>query len=128
MAKILVVEDRDGDRLYLTKLLGYYGHAVIQAADGAEALNRVTEDAPDLVISDILMPTMDGYEFVRRLRGLPQVAATPVMFYSASYHEHEARALASRCGVADIVSKPSDADAMMAKIHAVLGRRGAQSF
>ena len=54
------------------------------------------------------MPTMDGYEFVLQVRAIPAVAAPPVIFYTATYHEREARALAERCGVRDIITKPSD--------------------
>ena len=59
------------------------------------------------MISDILMPTVDGYEFVRRLRGIQGFEHTPVIFYTAVYHEREARVLAQQCGVTDILTKPS---------------------
>src|SRR6185295_8906476 len=65
---------------------------------------------------------MDGYEFVRQMRAIPAVAATPVIFYTATYHEREARALAERCGVRDIITKPSEPEAILAKVEAVLGR------
>src|SRR5437762_2158693 len=120
MATILIAEDRDLDRKYLATLLGSYGHRVIQTSDGAQALAEAVRQKPDLVISDVLMPTIDGYEFVRRLRGLPDVAQTPVIFYTASYHAREASKLARQCGVTDILTKPSEPDVMMAKIDAVL--------
>jgi CheY-like chemotaxis protein len=66
MATILVVDDRPDDRQLLVTLIGYYGHRMIEAIDGAEALQLARAEHPDLIISDILMPTMDGYEFVRR--------------------------------------------------------------
>src|ERR1700726_1669612 len=105
MATILIVDDRPANREYLTTLLGYGGHRLLQAADGAEALATARADHPDLVIADILMPTMDGYEFVRQLRADPAVAATPVIFFTAHYHEQEARALADACGVVHILTK-----------------------
>ena len=73
------------------------------------------------------MPTMDGYEFVRQMRLIPAVAATPVIFYTATYHEREARALAERCGVRDIITKPSDIQVILAKVNAVLGRPPAET-
>jgi two-component system cell cycle sensor histidine kinase/response regulator CckA len=78
----------------LVTLLGYRGHRLREAADGAEALEQVRMERPDLVIADILMPTMDGYELVRQLRADPTTAPIPVIFYTAHYHEQEARALA----------------------------------
>ena len=122
MANILIAEDRAVDRLLLATLLGYQGHGILEASDGAEALALVQSKRPHLVISDVLMPTMDGYEFVRRLRAIPEVAATPVIFYTATYHEREARALAERCGVRDIITKPSEPEVILAKVDAVLGR------
>jgi CheY-like chemotaxis protein len=77
MATILIAEDRDVDRHYLATLLGYYQHSVIQTADGAQALAQIVEQRPDLVISDILMPSLDGYEMVRRLRGCPTWLTPP---------------------------------------------------
>src|ERR687886_2128274 len=100
MATVLIVDDRPANREYLATLLGYGGHRLLQAADGAEALATARAEHPALVIADILMPTMDGYEFVRQLRADPAVARTPVVFYTAHYHEHEAAALAKSCGVA----------------------------
>jgi CheY-like chemotaxis protein len=82
MATILVVDDSQAGRDYLTYLLGDRGHRVLQAADGAAALAVVRAERPDLVIADLLMPVVDGYEFARRLRGEPAVAATPVIFFS----------------------------------------------
>ncbi len=122
MASILIAEDRVVDRLFLATLLGYRGHGILEASDGAEALALVQSQRPHLVISDILMPSMDGYEFVRRMRAIPAVAGTPVIFYTATYHEREARALAERCGVRDIITKPSEPEVILAKVDAVLGR------
>jgi PAS domain S-box-containing protein len=127
MASILIAEDRAIDRRFLATLLGYEGHGVLEASDGAEALALVQRYRPNLVITDVLMPTMDGYEFVRQMRAIPAVAATPVIFYTATYHEREAQALAERCGVRDIITKPSEPEAIIAKVDAVLGRPHAAS-
>ena len=122
MATILIVEDRDVDRQYLATLLGYYDHRVVEASDGVQALAQAARHRPDLVISDVLMPKLDGYEFVRQMRSLPDIARTPVIFYTASYHEREAMALARQCGVSDVLIKPSEPDVIVAKIAALLGR------
>ncbi len=107
-ATILVVDDVDANRDLLVTLVRHLGHQAIEAADGVRALELVRECQPDLVISDILMPTMDGFEFVRRLRADPQTAATEVVFYTAHYREREARNLARLCGVSRVLLKPSD--------------------
>jgi CheY-like chemotaxis protein len=65
MAKILVVDDNASNRKLLVALLGHEGHWMIEASDGADGLEAARAQSPDLVISDILMPTMDGFEFVR---------------------------------------------------------------
>lgn len=120
MARILILEDRPSDRMLLATLLRSEGYEVVEASHGEEALQALTRTPVDLVISDILMPTMDGYEFVRRLREIPGVGTSLVIFHSAVYHEREARALAARCGVVDILRKPSESKAVLATVEAVL--------
>jgi diguanylate cyclase (GGDEF)-like protein/PAS domain S-box-containing protein len=121
MATILVVDDRPSNREYLLALLSFARHRTLQAADGAEALAAVRRERPDLVITDILMPTMDGYEFVQQLRADPATAATRVIFYSAVYAEPETAAIARSCGVATVLGKPSDPQAIFDAIGAELG-------
>ena len=107
MATILIVEDRPVDRKLLATVLKSANHKVLEAADGGEAFDLVSSRRPDLVVSDILMPSVDGYELVQRIRETPALAHIPVVFYTATYHEREARALAAQCGVAAIMTKPS---------------------
>jgi len=121
MSCILAIDDRPINRQFLVSLLGYGGHSVLEASDGEEALGVVRKSHPDLVITDIKMPNMDGYEFVDRLRHEPGIAATPVIFYTASYHEHEARGMAQSYGVADIITKPSEPEVILKKVNAALG-------
>ncbi len=120
MATILIVDDRPLNREYLVTLLGYKGHRLLEAADGVEALEIVRNESPDLVIADILMPTMDGYEFVRQLRASPDIAATKVIFHSAHFLEREARSLAQSCGVTHILTKPSPPDVVLKVVEAAL--------
>jgi PAS domain S-box-containing protein len=120
MAAILIVEDRAVDRKFLSMLLRSAGHSITEASDGVEGLRLARLAPPDLVISDILMPTVDGYEFVRRMRDVPALARTPVIFYTAAYHERDARALAQQCGVAGILTKPSEPQTILDKVDAVL--------
>src|SRR5580765_8519705 len=103
MSCILAIDDRPINRQFLVSLLGYGGHTVLEAADGEEGLQIARQSQPDLIITDIKMPRMDGYEFVDLLRQDAKIAATPVIFYTASYHESEARSVAESLGVTDII-------------------------
>lgn len=108
MAKILIIDDRPVNRQFLTTLLGYQHHELREASDGAEGLRIAREQRPDLIISDVLMPTMDGYEFVRRLREDAEIGKTPVIFSTAHYLSRESQALAEKCGVSAIIYKPCE--------------------
>ncbi|HEX8629588.1 MAG TPA: response regulator, partial [Catenuloplanes sp.] len=94
MAIVLVVDDRASNRELVRTLLGYGGHQVIEAHEGAEALDLAHSRHPDVVLTDILMPGMDGYELARELRAAPDTAATPIVFYTANYLEAETRPFA----------------------------------
>ena len=124
MASILIVDDRPTNRQFLLTLLGYGGHRLFEAANGAEALERVRAEHPDLVITDILMPTMDGYEFVRHLRADPDLAPMPVIFYTATYSEPQAKALADTCGVRIVLPKPCEPERILAAVDEALGTSG----
>ena len=101
MTKILVVDDQAENRELVVTLINYRGYQPLEAANGADALALVRSEHPDLVISDVLMPSMDGYEFVRQLRADPEITHTEVIFYSAHYLEREARNLANQRRWAD---------------------------
>ena len=120
MATILIVDDRSVNREFLVTLLAYGGHRLLQAADGAEALDLAKAERPDLVIADILMPTMDGYELVRQLRADPHIAQTRVIFSTAHYHEQEAKELARDCGVSAVITKPSEPEEVLKAVEAAL--------
>jgi PAS domain S-box-containing protein len=121
MATILVVDDRQVNREFLKTLLGYRDHRVLDAGDGAEALELIKSERPDLVISDILMPTMDGYQFVREMRADPASANIPVIFNTAHYLDREAKALAEACGVSRIIFKPGEPELILSTVDDVLG-------
>jgi diguanylate cyclase (GGDEF)-like protein/PAS domain S-box-containing protein len=120
MARVLIVDDDPTSRDLLVTLMRYKGHEPLEASDGAEALECVRARRPQLVISDILMPTMDGYEFVRRLRKESDLAGTSVIFYTASYHEKEALKLAASGNVARVLVKPCEPAEIIQAIEDVL--------
>ncbi len=121
MSTILVVDDRPSNRQFLLTLLSYTGHTILEAADGAEALRMVRSAHPQLVITDILMPKMDGYELVRSIRADPALKPTPVIFYTATYSEPQANELAASCDVRTVLSKPSDPEHILAAVNRELG-------
>ena len=121
MATILIVDDRLTNRQFLMTLLVYAGHRLLEAADGEQAMKIVRAENPDLVITDILMPTMDGYEFVRQLHADPHFANTPVIFYTATYRDREAHSLAKAAGVQYVLAKPAEPQAILDTVNAALG-------
>lgn len=127
MASVLVVDDRGVNREFLTTLLDHFGLQVLEAGDGVEGLEVARRHHPDLVITDILMPSMDGFEFVSRLRDDSDrtVSAVPIVFYTATFRLFEAREMARRCGVERVLSKPSEPQEILDAVAAVLGTSSA---
>jgi CheY-like chemotaxis protein len=121
MKKVLVVDDRRNNRAIIVALLDFKGYESFEAATGEEALVKTRAERPDLVITDIVMPRMDGYEFVRQLRADALIAKTPVIFHSANFHDPEARELARACGVDQLVSKPAEPEELWAAVESALG-------
>ncbi len=121
MAKILIVDDHPANRDFLVTLLEYGGFALLEAADGAEGLAIARAERPDLIITDILMPTMDGFEFVRQLRADSAIEKTPVIFCTAQYHGPQAEKLARDCGVTSVLTKPCEPEVILQAVKAALG-------
>ena len=120
MASILVVDDNATNRKLIVALLSHDGHVAFEARDGADALEMAGETRPQLVISDILMPSMDGFEFLRRLRATPELSHIPVIYHTAHYHEREAHQLALSCGAARVLLKPCPAAQLLQAVEQVL--------
>ncbi|MEA3180545.1 MAG: hypothetical protein QOI59_4068 [Gammaproteobacteria bacterium] len=93
---------------------------MIEAHDGLDGLDAARAENPDLVISDILMPSMDGFEFVRRLRADGKLHNVAVIFYTAHYHETEARNLAEACRVSRVIVRSSGAQGIVRAVSEVL--------
>ena len=120
MAKILIVDDDATNRQVLARLLNAEGHTTIEAIDGSDGITSARAERPELVISDILMPSMDGYELVRQLRSDLMLRNTPVIFYTAHYHEREARNLAQTCDVVHVLAKPAGVVQIRASVQQAL--------
>lgn len=126
MAEVLVVEDRRIDRKWLAAVLKGEGHGVVETSGVDDALVQLRERPVDLVVTELLTPWLDGRELVNKMRDLPGREATPVVFYTASLADADARKLALSCGVIDVVAGPQDAAAMARTIKEVLGRGALQ--
>jgi diguanylate cyclase (GGDEF)-like protein len=108
VATILIVDTNPADRRWYITLLGNYGHRLLEASDGVEALALAQAELPELIITDILMPHMDGFSLVRRLRAEPLLAAIPVIFQTANYDVSEIHRLARASGVHHILRKAAE--------------------
>ncbi len=87
--KILVIDDHEENRLVLTSILKPLGFEVCEAEEGVEGLKKLREFQPDLIITDLVMPVMDGFEFIRKVKALPEFRQLPILTESASVLEFE---------------------------------------
>jgi two-component system sensor histidine kinase UhpB len=122
VARILIVEDRADNRDFLATLLRLFGHHVTEAGSATAALFKLRTESPDLIIADILMQDIDGYEFARRLRMDSKMSAIPIVFWTAAYSRESARTLAEYCGVDCILPKPSEPGVILEVVNDVLSR------
>jgi two-component system cell cycle sensor histidine kinase/response regulator CckA len=125
MATVLVVDDRAANREVARAALDFGGHQVIEAAEGAEALRVARLRHPDVVVADVLMPGMDGYEFVHQLRADPDTADIPVLLYTANYRPEEANPLARAYGATKVVAKTAGPAELLAAVDEALHERPA---
>ncbi|WP_241126803.1 response regulator transcription factor [Novosphingobium terrae] len=121
--KVLLVDDDPHIRQLLAFAFGKAGMATIEAGDGEEALARITEETPDLLVLDINMPRMDGLEVCRRLRGMD--SAVPILFLSSRDDEID-RVLGIELGADDYVVKPFSPREVVARAGAILRRSAPQ--
>lgn len=121
MKKVLVVDDEATLRMTLSRYLTKQGYTVLEVASGEQGLDLFEREQPDLVVSDVMMPEMDGYEFCRQLRAIPSGQLVPFIFLS-SKGEVEARVQGHAMGADDYVLKPFEPRELLAKIEAQLER------
>lgn len=125
MARVLAVDDDDVIRSLLVMNLEMEGHDVLTAADGREALDTIEAGSPDLVLLDIMMPELSGYDVLERLRKDPRHQRLPVVFLSARAMEADVRKGMS-LGVDRYVTKPFDPIDLMELVAELLAERGVQ--
>ena len=117
---ILVVEDVPYILELIEVTLRFKGYPVVTASNGQEALEIIAQQHPALVITDILMPKLDGFSLVHRLRSNPKTTAIPIIFLSATYVTPEDRAFAISLGVVRFLEKPVDTEEFLLTVAEVL--------
>ena len=120
MATVLVVDDDPTNREFLRTLLIHLGHQVFEAEDGESALRLAGREPPDAIITDVLMPGLDGYELARLLRSRPETSRVPIAFSTAHYSRHEIERLARACGVREVIVKPAHPRVVLAAVDSLL--------
>ena len=123
MVTILVAGHRPQARDLILDVLSGSGHQILVSSNGEEALRIAKSNRLDLILTDILMPSIGGYEFVARLRSDPVTADTQILFSAADYLRSETQSLAEACGVPWILLKDTDRTAILPAVNLALARK-----
>lgn len=125
MAKILLVEDNEMNRDMLKRRLARRGYEVVSAVDGQEGVAMARSESPDLILMDMDLPVLDGWEATRQLRAAPETRVIPVIAITAHAMVGE-RDKAMQAGCNDFDTKPIDFARLVEKIEAILGNEAAR--
>lgn len=117
---LLIVEDVPNILELLSVTLKFKGYPVITATNGEEALKLIEQEHPALIVSDILMPKMDGFQLIQRLRTHPKTSQIPIIILSATYVTPEDRDFVMKLGAARFLEKPVDTEEFLLTIAEVL--------
>ncbi|MFW6042373.1 MAG: response regulator transcription factor [Chloroflexota bacterium] len=123
MAKILIAEDDQDIRELVTITLQFNGHEVVSAVDGAQAVEKAESESFDLILMDVRMPRMTGYEACRLLREMESTREIPIIFLSAKGQEAEIQA-GLQAGATQYILKPFAPDVLANRIESVLAETG----
>jgi twitching motility two-component system response regulator PilH len=115
--KILLVDDSKTELHHLSEVLGKHGYSVRTAENGEEAMRRLGEETPDLVLMDVVMPGQNGFQLTRAITRDPRFANVPVIMCTSKNQETD-KVWGMRQGARDYIVKPVDTDELVAKIHA----------
>jgi len=122
--KIMAVDDLKQNRYLLRKLLEGHGYSVETAENGVEALRKARENPPDMIIADVLMPKMDGFQLCRNLKNDEKLKNIPVLFYSATYADKKSQELAMSIGAVGYIIKPIEPDDFIKIIKEIFEKYG----
>lgn len=128
MSNILIVDDNNQNLLMLETLLKNYKHNVILANNGKEALDLANKNPPDLIIADILMPVMDGFELCRQCKSSSLLSYIPFIFYTATYTDPKDEQFALNLGAEMYIIKPEKPEVLAQVIHEVLEKYKNKDF
>ncbi|MDR2300631.1 MAG: response regulator [Deltaproteobacteria bacterium] len=120
--RILIVDDDELIHKLLGAILQKAGFECLDALSGAEGLQKAQNERPELVILDIMMPEMDGFEVMRALKSNPVTSSIPVIFLSGKFHNRE-KAMARELGAADFMEKPFERSELLARVKTYLTLR-----
>jgi len=118
--QVLVVDDNPDKLTLLEVALGMEGYDVRTASNGAEALAAVESYPPDLIITDVMMPKMDGYELARRVRQNPQTRFIPLILQTAGRHDADDERMGAEVGALGFITDPTDLDLLLARARTLL--------
>ncbi|WP_455209660.1 response regulator [Kaarinaea lacus] len=119
IVRVLYVEDEDDIRAVAQIALDGEGFELLPCASGQEALDKVAEFSPDVILLDVMMPGMDGPSTLSQLRNMPQTANTPAIFMTAKVQPSEVAQLKS-LGALDVIAKPFDPMELADQLHSIL--------
>lgn len=125
MKRALVVDDNVENLYYLSTALRTGGYSVDEAENGADALAQALANPPDFVVSDLMMPVLDGFRLLREWRAEPKLKTIPFIVYTATYTEPEDEKLALSLGADAFIVKPLEHEELIARIEQALVRRDA---
>lgn len=123
MAKILIAEDEPDIRELVAFTLRFGGYEVVTASNGEEAVQLARRENPDLILLDVRMPRMTGYDACREIKADPNLKTTPVVFLSAKGQENEIQA-GIESGAEEYLLKPFAPDQLMQRVKAILAKFG----
>ncbi len=103
--KVLIVEDNEDNRELVVKVLRNKGYEMVEAADGEEALEKAVAERPDLILLDISLPKLDGYEVAKRLKSMEEFQEIPIIAFTAHAMKGD-RERAIECGCEGYITKP----------------------
>ena len=126
MAKILIAEDEKDIRDLITFTLRFAGHEVIPTANGEEAYQAAVKEMPDLILLDVRMPRLDGFEACQQLKANESTRDIPVVFLSAKGQESEVKT-GLEVGAEEYILKPFSPDQLTERIRVIMSRRGQSS-
>lgn len=122
MTHILIVDDSPTETHILSTMLEKNGFSVITAENGDASVSKAKEEKPDLILMDVVMPGMNGYEASREISADPETSAIPIIIVSSKNQETD-RMWGLRQGAKDYIGKPAQEDELLGKINALIGNQ-----